>query len=187
VTRSANEAHARLHAGLNGAWRAPAAAASHWADAATIDPRLLRYRTRGAFWEVLDAAGATLLVTREYEHLLLALRAGRRRPEISYLPLPHPSGLAVDHKRGVVHVASTRWTIESSFEAAKGEVGLDHYEVRRWTGWYRHITLAMWAYALLTVLRAVQRPREETPKKTPPQPAPSSLAAFKTARGLLCP
>ena len=44
--------------------------------------------------------------------------------------------------------------IESGFEAAKSEVGLDHYEVRSWTGWYRHITLAMWALALLTILRA---------------------------------
>jgi hypothetical protein len=39
-----------------------------------------------------------------------------------------------------VQTAGTRWTIESSFEAAKGAVGLDHYEVRRWMGWYRHIT-----------------------------------------------
>ena len=54
----------------------------------------------------------------------------------------------------VVRVAGRRWTIESGFEAAKGEVGLDHYEVRSWTGWYRHITLAMWALALLTVMRA---------------------------------
>jgi SRSO17 transposase len=54
----------------------------------------------------------------------------------------------------VVRVAGTRWTIESCFEAAKGEVSLDEYEVRSWTGWYRHITLVMWAYALLTVLRA---------------------------------
>jgi SRSO17 transposase len=43
----------------------------------------------------------------------------------------------------VVRVAGPRWTIESGFEAAKGEVGLDHYEVRSRTGWYRHITLAM--------------------------------------------
>jgi SRSO17 transposase len=54
----------------------------------------------------------------------------------------------------VVRVAGSRWTIESGFEAAKGEVGLDHYEVRSWTGWYRHITLAMWAYAFLVVMRA---------------------------------
>ena len=53
-----------------------------------------------------------------------------------------------------VQTAGTRWAIEISFEAAKGEVGLDQYEVRSWTGWYRHITLAMWAYALLTVVRA---------------------------------
>jgi SRSO17 transposase len=54
----------------------------------------------------------------------------------------------------VVRVAGSRWTVESGFEEAKGEVGLDHYEVRSWTGWYRHITLAMWALALLTVMRA---------------------------------
>ena len=94
---------------------------------------------------------------------------------------PHATTLAT-----VVQVAGSRWTIERSFEEAKGEVGLDHYEVRSWTGWYRHITLAMWAYALLTVLRAAQLPMEEAPKKTPSQPTPSSLAAFKAARGLLC-
>jgi SRSO17 transposase len=54
----------------------------------------------------------------------------------------------------VVQVAGSRWTVESGFEAAKGEVGLDHSEVRNWTGWYRHITLAMWAYARLVVMRA---------------------------------
>lgn len=53
---------------------------------------------------------------------------------------PHATPL-----KEVVRVAGTRWTIEQLFEAAKGEVGLDHYEVRSWTGWYRHITLAMWA------------------------------------------
>src|SRR4051812_2644660 len=39
------------------------------------------------------------------------------------------------------------------FEAAKGEVGLDQYEVRSWTGWYRHITLAMLAHAYLAAIR----------------------------------
>jgi SRSO17 transposase len=86
----------------------------------------------------------------------------------------------------LVSVAGSRWTIEQCFEEAKGEVGLDHYEVRSWTGWYRHITLAMWAYALLTVLRAVQLPMEAAPKKTLLQPVPSSLAAFKATRGLRC-
>jgi SRSO17 transposase len=84
----------------------------------------------------------------------------------------------------VVQVAGTRWTIESSFEAAKGEVGLDDYEVRSWTGWYRHITLAMWAYALLVVLRAGPIAVEMLKKSLPPVQKRSSLASFKAQRGL---
>jgi SRSO17 transposase len=53
----------------------------------------------------------------------------------------------------LVRVAGTRWAIEECFESAKGEVGLDHYEVRRWVGWYRHVTLALLAHAYLTVTR----------------------------------
>jgi hypothetical protein len=52
-----------------------------------------------------------------------------------------------------VRVAGRRWTVAACCEAAKGEVGLDHYEVRSWTGWRRHITLAMLAHAYLAVLR----------------------------------
>jgi SRSO17 transposase len=54
----------------------------------------------------------------------------------------------------LVAVAGRRWTIEESIEAAKSEVGLDHYEVRHYHGWYRHITLAMLALAYLAVVRA---------------------------------
>jgi len=61
-----------------------------------------------------------------------------------------PEGTAL---ADLVRVAGARWTIESAFEMAKGEVGLDQYEVRSWTGWHRHITLAMLAFAFLTVLR----------------------------------
>jgi SRSO17 transposase len=54
----------------------------------------------------------------------------------------------------LVRVAGTRWAIEGCFEAAKGEVGLDEYEVRSWVGWHRHVTLAMLAHAAyLAVLR----------------------------------
>ena len=67
-----------------------------------------------------------------------------------YLTLaPEAAGLA-----DLVRLAGTRWTIEACFEAAKGEVGLDQYEVRSWTGWHRHITLAMLAHAYLAVIRA---------------------------------
>ena len=52
-----------------------------------------------------------------------------------------------------VRVAGMRWTVEEGIQCAKGEMGLDHYEVRSWTGWYRHMTLAMWAQAFLNVIR----------------------------------
>jgi hypothetical protein len=51
---------------------------------------------------------------------------------------------------GLVRVAGTRWVVEG-FQQAKGEVGLDPDEVRRWPGWYRHITLALLAHAFLVV------------------------------------
>jgi SRSO17 transposase len=54
----------------------------------------------------------------------------------------------------LVAVAGRRWTVEESLEGAKGEVGLDHYEVRPYHGWYRHITLAMLALAYLAVVRS---------------------------------
>jgi SRSO17 transposase len=63
--------------------------------------------------------------------------------------VPQPTTL-----EAVVRVAGNRWTVESGFEVAKGEVGLEQSEVRTWRGWYRHLTLAMWALALLTVMRA---------------------------------
>jgi hypothetical protein len=81
-------------------------------------------------------------------------------------------------------VAGSRWTIESGVEAAKGEVGLDHDEVRTWTGWYRHITLAMWALALLTIMRAGPIAVEALKKSLWPQREVRPLAAFKAGRGL---
>ncbi len=59
--------------------------------------------------------------------------------------------------------AGARWSIEGGFEAAKQEVGLAGYEVRSWTGWHRHITLALLAHAILSVVRKVA---EEAPKKS---------------------
>jgi SRSO17 transposase len=54
----------------------------------------------------------------------------------------------------LVRVAGIRWAVEESFQAAKGQVGLDHYEVRRYDAWYRHVTLAMVAAGFLAAVRA---------------------------------
>jgi len=56
--------------------------------------------------------------------------------------------------RELVRAAGARWAIEETFQTAKGQVGLDQYQVRRYDSWYRHITLAMLAHAFLTVTTA---------------------------------
>ncbi len=70
--------------------------------------------------------------------------------------------------------AGRRWSIESCFEAAKQETGLDQYEVRSWAGWYRHVTLSMLALAFLAAVRSrsaaaarVKRSRRHGRKKGP--------------------
>jgi len=53
----------------------------------------------------------------------------------------------------LVRVAGSRWTIEQCLEEAKGEAGLDQYEVRHWHSWHRQITLSLLAHAFLAWLR----------------------------------
>ncbi len=62
----------------------------------------------------------------------------------------------------LVRVCDTRWQIEECFAQVKGEVGMDHYEVRTWTAWHRFITLCLLTHALLVVLRAQARADEGT-------------------------
>nr|WP_239137124.1 hypothetical protein [Sphaerisporangium rufum] len=58
----------------------------------------------------------------------------------------------------LVRVAGSRWSVEECFQAAKNEVGLDHYQVRKHIAWYRHVTLAMVAHAHLAFLAAASPP-----------------------------
>jgi len=66
----------------------------------------------------------------------------------------------------------TRWAVEERFETAKGEVGLDQYAGRSGQGWYRHIPLALFAHAYLTVLRAAARAAQDEQKKGRADSAP---------------
>ena len=95
----------------------------------------------------------------------LLVRRSRRDGELAFYAC---SGPAATPLVGLVRVAGTRWAVEEGFEQAKGEVGLDHYEVRKWPGWYRHITLALLAHAFLAVTRA---------KATNPERAKGDTAA----------
>jgi SRSO17 transposase len=87
----------------------------------------------------------------EAEHWLLARRSLADPEETAYWICHGPKRVGLAE---LVRVAGARWAIEETFQTAKGETGLDHYQVRQWTGWYRHITLAMLAHAFLTVTRS---------------------------------
>jgi SRSO17 transposase len=65
---------------------------------------------------------------------------------------PGPAALAQ-----LVRVAGVRWIVEESFQAAKGQVGLDQHQVRRWTSWHRFTTLALAALAILAICAADTR------------------------------
>jgi SRSO17 transposase len=87
---------------------------------------------------------------RGWEHWLLVRRSLSDPEDLAYYVCYAPAGTSLEE---LVRVAGTRWAIEACIEEAKGEVGLDQYEVRKWGGWYRHITLALFAHAMLTVIR----------------------------------
>lgn len=72
-----------------------------------------------------------------------------RPDELAYYLAYAPIGTTVAE---LVRIAGTRWAIEEAFQAAKNECGLDQYEVRRYPGWYRHITLAVLAHAFLAAM-----------------------------------
>jgi SRSO17 transposase len=65
----------------------------------------------------------------------------------------------------LVKVCQRRWQVEDCFAEAKGEVGLDHYEVRRWDAWHRYVTLCLLAHAFLAVTRLAARDEEEAEGK----------------------
>ncbi len=85
-----------------------------------------------------------------WDHRLLVRRSVVDATDVAYYVVFTPTGTPL---ATLAQVAGTRWTVEECFEAAKGEVGLDHYEVRRYEGWYRHITLSLLALAILVAVR----------------------------------
>ena len=85
-----------------------------------------------------------------FQCALLVRRSIAKPAELTFYLTHAPKGTSLAE---LVRVAGMRWNVESLFEQAKGEVGLDQYEVRSWVGWHRHVTLAMLALAYLAAVR----------------------------------
>lgn len=107
---------------------------------------------------VYDWVAAELPLVPDYDYdgapvgrWMLARRSPAGDREIAYYLAYGPADTDVAE---LIRVAGSRWAIEECFQAAKNETGLDQYEVRRYPGWYRHVTLAMLAHAFLAVQAA---------------------------------
>ena len=121
--------------------------------------------TRG--WQRLSA-GAGSKGQRLYDWLLinpgaddrqLLVRRSISKPtELAYYIVHSSTPVPVAE---LVRVAGSRWGIEETFQFSKNETGLDHYQVRKYHAWYRHITLSMLAAAFLAVTAYTERVRAE--------------------------
>jgi SRSO17 transposase len=110
---------------------------------------------------------ALIATDREDRHLMVRrpLQPGEKGElELAFYRCysPEPAALAE-----LAAVAGARWGIEDCFAEAKNETGLDHYQVRRYRAWYRHVTLSMLAHAFLAVAARAARP-------SPPERAAAS-------------
>jgi SRSO17 transposase len=126
-------------------------------------------------WQLIETAGVT---PSGFKRVILVRRSKSEPDEmkayIAFAPSDTPDVRLVE-------VAGTRWTVETCFKESKGEVGLDHYEVRSYDGWYKHITFSMIALAFLSVLSAKSL---DTKTLQQHNPATSTLDEFKRGRNL---
>jgi SRSO17 transposase len=95
---------------------------------------------------------------QQYQRWLLIRRSVSDPTEVAYFACGGPPATTL---KELVAVAGKRWVIEECFELAKGDCGLDEYEVRSWVGWHRHVTLSLFALAVVVVIRS----RGPTPRR----------------------
>lgn len=129
-------------------------------------------------WQRLSA-GAGSKGQRRYDWLLIDPGTGKHQLLVRR-SISKPDELAyyIVHTRRpvplaeLVRVAGSRWGIEETFQFAKNETGLDHYQVRKYQAWYRHITLSMLAAAFLAVTAYHERHHSDQKGALPPTPIP---------------
>ena len=104
-----------------------------------------------------------------YTHLLLVRRSISKPDELAYYVVYTTAPVPLAE---LVRVAGSRWAVEETFQFTKNETGLDHYQVRLYHAWYRHITLSMLAAAFLAVTAHTERDGNQ--KGAPTAAAPSN-------------
>jgi SRSO17 transposase len=110
-------------------------------------------------WACLDLAADP---ERGMRRWLLVRRSTDDLEDRGFYQAYGPEGTQVEE---LVGVCQDRWAVEECFAEVKGEVGMDHYEVRRWDAWHRHVTLCLLAHAFLAVTRHAALREGYGPKK----------------------
>lgn len=103
--------------------------------------------TKGA--RVYDWTAIAVTVTDQapaagFTHALLLRRSISNPAEVKFFLAHAPTGTAVPE---LISVAGARWKIEENNESGKDLLGLDEYQVRKWTPFHRHVTTTMFALA----------------------------------------
>jgi SRSO17 transposase len=105
------------------------------------------------------------LAAAGFTHLLLVRRGVADRTDLAFFLVHVPVDTTL---AAVVAAWGARWVVEECFKIGKSECGLDHYEVRRWDGWYRHMTLVMLALGVLVAIRTAETASKGAPKQDEP-------------------
>ncbi len=116
-------------------------------------------------WALVETADAAGPVGRPRQVLVRRSRGEKKELAfyLTHAPRPVPLAALVAGRRSPV--AGRRWNVEECFQSGKNEVALDHYQVRLYRAWYRHITLSMFAHAWLAVTVAKNREKSRPPKE----------------------
>jgi len=119
----------------------------------------------------------------DQSHWLLIRRIPNDPNEKTYYLVFGPAGTTLEVMVGAI---GSRWCIEEEFENAK-DIGLDHYEVRSFVGWFRHMTLVLLVLAMLTVICARERLSFSASEsnQTPPFPIPLTVPEVRRLLGRL--
>ena len=122
-------------------------------------------------WLLIDPGADT--------HLLLVRRSISKPSELAYYVCHSSAPMPLAE---LVRVAGSRWGVEETFQFAKNETGLDHYQVRLYPAWYRHVTLSMLAAAFLAVTAYAERTRDQLLTKGAPPPHANNCSRCPATR-----
>ncbi len=136
-----------------------------WSEVLPADPAEDSGERRPWEWACLELAADP---KKGMSRWLLVRRGSDDPEDLAFYQAYGPEDTSVEE---LVRVCRERWAIEFAFEEAKGEIGMDHYEVRKWGAWHRYVTLCLLAHAFLVVTRLATRNEEVVRKKGIPSPA----------------